>query len=88
MIKEMRNDELVGKRIVELSMEKNISLYRLAETASVPQSTLKNIINGGSKNPGVFTIAKVCQGLDITLQEFFSTEDLNSIRVDYVEVWE
>jgi len=38
------------------------------------QSTLSNITSGRSKNPTVSTIKKICDGLDITLVEFFDTD--------------
>lgn len=37
-------------------------------------TTLMHIIDGTSKNPGVFTIAKICDGFGMTLQEFFDTK--------------
>ena len=39
--------------------------------SGVPPSTLKNILYGQSRNAGVVTIKKICDGLDITIQEFF-----------------
>ena len=38
------------------------------------RSTLSNITSGRSKNPTVSTIKKICDGLDITLVEFFDTD--------------
>lgn len=37
-------------------------------------STITNILNGKSKNPGVVTIKMICDGLDITLMDFFNTD--------------
>lgn len=61
----------VDNRITTLCTEHNISINELAKRSKVPPSTIKNILNGSSKNPGIVTIKKLCDGLGITLQEFF-----------------
>ena len=65
--------DIIVKRILELCEEKNLSINGLATLAAVPPSTLKNILNGASKNPGIVTIKKLCDGLDISIIEFFNT---------------
>lgn len=61
----------VGNRIKELVQENNISINYLAKLCKMPPSTIKNIVNGHSKNVGIVTINKICQGLEISLEEFF-----------------
>ena len=49
--------------------------YQCTRTeAGIPPSTVKNILNGASKNPGVVTIKMICDGLGISLTEFFDTD--------------
>lgn len=67
----MYTAENVANRITTLCAEHNISINELAERSKVPESTIKNIINGTSKNPGIVTIKKLCDGLGVTLAEFF-----------------
>lgn len=50
--------------------EKSISLYKLAQNAGISQSTLSNLINRGN-DPSIFTLKKICEGLGISLSEFF-----------------
>lgn len=64
----------VAKRITDLCEEKNISTNMLSTKSKVPPSTLKNIVYGISKNPGIVTIEMLCGGLGITIQEFFECE--------------
>ena len=52
----------------------------MARYAAVPPSTLKNIVNGGSKNPGIVTLKLICDGFGITLEEFFATEAFRSLE--------
>ena len=67
----MHTAENVASRIIALCTEHNISINELAERSKVPASTIKNIINGTSKNPGIVTIKNLCDGFGITLREFF-----------------
>ena len=70
----------VAKRILELCQERNITPNGLSYLAGVSQSTIKSILNGESKNPGVVTLKKLCDGFEITLAEFFDTDDFNALE--------
>ena len=72
--------EVTVKRIRELCKERCITPNGLSYAAGVSQSTIKSILNGESKNPGITTIKKLCDGLDITIGEFFNTEEFNSLE--------
>lgn len=50
---------------------KNLNVSQLAYCAGMPPSTLKNVMNGNSKNTGIVTIKIICDGLEISLEEFF-----------------
>ncbi len=67
--------DFVVKRIYELCEERNITLNVLSYLAGISQSTVKSILNRESKNPGIVTLKKICDGLDITIVDFFDTED-------------
>lgn len=77
---QMNTRSAVAQRLLLLCEERNLAVNALARSAAVPPSTLKNIINGVSKNPGVVTIKKLCDGLDITLGEFFSTKEFDELE--------
>lgn len=70
----------IANRLLELCEEKRLSVNALARTSAVPPSTLKNIINGGSKNAGVVTLKKLCDGLEISLYDFFNTETFKNLQ--------
>ena len=63
--------EAVVRRILELCEERKISLKKLADMSGVTQSTLNNIVSGRNKSTTVSTVKKLCDGLDITVDEFF-----------------
>ena len=60
-------------RLLELLEMKKMSIHKLAMESAVPPSSIKNILYGKSTNPGVVTIKKLCDGLGITIVEFFNT---------------
>ena len=82
----MRNyQKILRDRIDNLCREKNYTYYTLSYKASVPLSTLMHIMNGESKNPGFNTIIKICDGLEISLKDFFDTEEFVKILKEVEE---
>lgn len=70
----MTAKEAVAKRIVQLCNERNIAINALANISGVSPSTVYSILNEKSQNPGIVSINKLCDGLEITLREFFDSE--------------
>ena len=67
----MKAQQAVVNRIKSICEERDLSVNGLAYTAGVAPSTVKNIMCGKSLNPGVVTIAKLCNGLEMPLRDFF-----------------
>ena len=67
-------------RILELLGEKNMSIHKLAMESAVAPSSIKNILYGKSKNPGIVTIKMLCDGFGITLIDFFNTDDFKKLE--------
>lgn len=76
----MNTREAVAARILELCHARELTPNGLSNLSAVPQSTIKSILNGESQNPGIVTIKKLCDGLDITLAKFFSTPVFDSLE--------
>ena len=70
----------VRDRILQLCEERNISINHLATISALPPSSLKNILYGKSQNPKLLTIKLICDGLGITLGEFFSTPAFDALE--------
>ena len=70
----------VRNRILELCGERGISINKLATISALPPSSIKNILYGKSQNPKLITIKMICDGLDITLGEIFSTPEFDSLE--------
>lgn len=76
----MNTQEAVANRIIELCREKGFTPNSIAVYSAVPQSTVKSILNGESKNPGIVSIKKLCDGFNITLGQFFSTKEFDELE--------
>jgi transcriptional regulator with XRE-family HTH domain len=65
--------EAVKKRILELCDERDITINKLSTICGLTQSTLNNIIHRQGSKPTVATIKKICDGLEITMAQFFTS---------------
>ena len=70
----------VANRLVALCGQRGWTVHKLATESAVPPSTVKSILYGNSKNPGVVTIKMLCDGLDMTLEEFFSGAEFTDLE--------
>lgn len=66
--------EAVKERILELCREKNISINMLSTISGVTQSTVNNIVSGRNRSATISTIKKLCDGLGITIEQFFDSD--------------
>ena len=67
----MTTKEAVAQRIIDLCADRNIAVNALANISGVSPSTVYSMLNAKSKNPGVVSIKKLCDGLEISVREFF-----------------
>ena len=72
--------EFTVNRIYQLCRERKITPNALSYLCGISQSTVKGILNGESKNPGIVTLKKICDGLEITVMEFFDTPEYNELE--------
>ena len=66
--------EAVKERILELCREKNLSVNKLCNMSGVTQSTVNNIVSGRNHSATISTIKKLCDGMGITIEDFFNSE--------------
>ena len=67
-------------RIAELCEERGITVNKLSTICGITQSTLNNIVGGRNNSTTVSTVKKICDGLDISLADFFNTETFKSLE--------
>ncbi len=63
----------VKLRIIELCEENNITINKLSTLCGITQSTLNNIVSGRNNSTTVSTVKKICDGLNISITEFFQS---------------
>lgn len=76
----MNTTDAVRDRILRLCEERDLTINRLATISALPPSSIKNILYGKSQNPKLLTIKMLCDGLGITLGEFFSTPEFDALE--------
>ncbi len=67
----MNAKEAVARRIQELCVQRGLAINALANLCGVPPSTIYSMLNAKSQNPGIISIQKICDGLEISIREFF-----------------
>jgi len=78
----MNTREAIAQRILNLCKEKDITPNKLGTISGVEPSTITSIFYGKSKNPGIVTIKSICDGLEITLFDFFNDDLFKTLDLD------
>lgn len=76
----MNVKDAVANRFAELCKERNITINELANVSGVTPSTAYSMMDKSRRDVSIITIKKFCDGLDITLGEFFSTTDFDNLE--------
>ncbi len=86
----MKNDMFIIERIEGLCRERNMTRYRLAQRSGISQSSISNMLNRRNV-PSINTLARLCDGLGVTLAQFFSKDgkrlDLTQEQEQLIELW-
>lgn len=87
----MLDEKYITNRIKELCGKKQMSMYALSKKTGISQSSLSNLMKRGS-TPTFYTLDRICDGLGITLPQFFSEDmerlELSSEQKKVLETWE
>ena len=76
----MKIKEAVAQRITNLCKERGIAVNALGNLSGVNPSTICSMLNTKSQNPGVVSLQKICDGLEITIRDFFDDDLFNDIE--------
>lgn len=76
----MNVKDVVVNRFKELCKERNIKINELANISGVTPSTAYSMLDKNRRDVSILTIKKFCDGLEITLGEFFSTPDFDNLE--------
>ena len=78
----MNYGEIYANRIRSLCKKRGISINKLSKMSNVRQSSIDNIVNGRTQNPGVVNLHKIASALNMTLAEFLDFKELNAFSFD------
>ena len=78
----MSYSELYVKRIYQLCKKRGMSINKLSLMSGVSQSSIDNIVNGHTKNPGVQNLHKIAIAFNMTLSEFLDFDELNDFSFE------
>lgn len=76
----MNAKKAVADRIIELCNQKNNAINTLGNMSGISPVTLNSVLNEKSQNPGIITIKRLCDGLDVLLRKFFDNDIFNDIE--------
>ena len=83
-VKHMSVKDMVVVRFAELCAERGMKINELAYRSGVTPSTAYSMMNPKRRDISIVTIKKFCDGLDITLGEFFSTSGFDGLEQEIV----
>ena len=72
--------DVIVKRFLDLCNERKIKINELANVSGVTPSTAYSMMDKKRRDISIRTIKKFCDGLDITLGEFFSTPEFDNLE--------
>ena len=76
----MNTKEAVAIRILDLCDQRGIAVNALATASGISPSTIYSMLNEKSKNPGVVSLKKICDGLEISIREFFDNDVFDNLE--------
>ena len=72
--------DAVANRVRFLCVERGIKANELANLSGVTPSTVYSLLDERRQDVSIITIKKLCDGLEITLGEFFSTPEFDELE--------
>lgn len=76
----MKAKDAIAYRIDSLCRINMITYNELSNKAGVTSSTIYSIFDVSRRNIGISTVQKICDGLDITLREFFDDDIFDNVE--------
>ena len=84
-------ENYILQKLQKISAERNWTYYKLAKESYMPLSIIRNIFRT-PYNPSISTLSRICDGLGITLAQFFSEKDnymdLSSEQIELLNIYD
>lgn len=75
----MEQSIAIAKRLKALCDERGMNAEALAEKTNLPVGKMKRMMYTGASNPGVYLMLRICNALEITVDEFFQSEEFENM---------
>lgn len=72
--------DTVVKRFQDICKQRGIKTNELANLSGVTPSTVYSMMDSSRRDLSIITIKKLCDGLNVTLGEFFSTPEFDALE--------
>ncbi len=82
MVISLQLNQAVSMRLCELLEHRNMTQYQLYIRSGVPKSTIHNIIQCSYDSVKLRIIHEICQGLSISITEFFQSPLFDEVNLD------
>lgn len=76
----MTLSDAIRKRIKFYLKEKNMNIWALCKMSGIPCSTISTFMSGKTELIKIDTLLHICEGFNITLGEFFSSETFDTVE--------
>lgn len=76
----MNVKDAVTKRFLNICNMRNITINELATLSGITPSTVYSMMDSKRREVSIVTIKKLCDGLDITLGEFFCSPEFDELE--------
>ena len=76
--------DAVAKRFLNICKERNIKPNELATISGVTPSTVYSMLDSTRRNISIVVIKKLCDGLDISLKDFFSSPEFDNLEQEII----
>src|SRR6478736_2391188 len=82
----------IGIKIQELTDSYKVSLSKVASATGLTSETIRQIINGTIKNPGIETLSKIAEAFSISLFQLLESRDvssqINKKKIKIIDIFE
>lgn len=76
----MKVKDSVAARFISICRDRNITANELANISGVTPSTVYSMLDERRKDVSIITIKKLCDGLDISLGDFFNSDEFVNLE--------
>lgn len=75
-------EQAIGKRILNLAKERNLTINKVSMLSGMPHTTLLLFMNNETHDPRISTLLHICEAFDISLNDFFNDKLFEEVKAE------